>query len=133
MYLYRLSFIFLIFFLNNIQANNQENNINSLVDITRTLEASNIPGYIEGKQLFISNNCSFCHGLNFNHHKLSLANRFKIEKPEKELLQNLIGYKLGIYGSNMKGIMNRKVKKISNKDLSFLATYIFYARNKNYK
>jgi len=74
-----------------------------------------------GEKLYLK--CSGCHGQNAE--KIALGKSKVLKGWEKEKILNaLIGYKNGTYGSSMKALMAGQVKNLSDKDIEDVSVYI---------
>jgi len=95
-------------------------NIESSIDnIVETKKDTNIAS--KGKSLYLK--CAGCHGQNGELKALGKSQIIK-DWDDKQILDALVGYKEGTYGSAMKGVMIAQVSSLSKDDLQILAEYI---------
>ncbi|NVJ52327.1 MAG: c-type cytochrome [Campylobacteraceae bacterium] len=91
----------------------------SIDNIVETKKDTNVAS--KGKSLYLK--CAGCHGQNGEMKALGKSQIIKGWDKQK-ILDALIGYKEGTYGSAMKGVMIAQVSSLSNEDLEILAEYI---------
>ncbi len=67
--------------------------------------------------------CKGCHGQNFE--KKAMGKSKVVRNMSKaDIIKALKGYKAGTYGEIMKEVMEKQVKKLSNKDIESIASKI---------
>jgi cytochrome c553 len=67
--------------------------------------------------------CVGCHGAKGNKKALGKS-KIISQMTKKDVAEALIGYREGIYGSSMKGLMISQIKGLSEQDLINIAEYI---------
>jgi len=67
--------------------------------------------------------CIGCHGSDFGRKALNVSKVVK-NMSRSQIIKALKGYKKGTYGGAMKGLMQKKVARLSNSDIESLASEI---------
>jgi len=67
--------------------------------------------------------CTGCHGSHFEKKALNVSRVVK-NMSKAQIIKALKGYKKGTYGGAMKGLMQKKVARLSNADISKIASEI---------